>query len=55
MYNALSYIQAAEALGVSRNTVRRYWDGAHTPDEKRDYPAQIQSPQKECVMSALEA
>jgi transposase len=52
--NGLSQRKAAEALGVSRNTVRRYWDGAHTPDEKKNYPAQVPSPQKEQVMAALE-
>ena len=52
--NGLSRRQAAKLLHMSRNTVKRYWDGAHTPDEKNNYPAQIQSPQKELVMAALE-
>jgi transposase len=46
--------KTAEMLNMSRNTVRRYWDGAHTPDEKKAYPPQIPSPQKEAVMQALE-
>ena len=44
----------ASILKVSRNTVKRYWDGAHTPDERRNYPYQVDSPQKELVMAALE-
>ena len=52
--NGLSQRNAAEMLGLSRNTVARYWDGAHTPDEKKDYPAQIDSPQKKLIMAALE-
>jgi transposase len=51
--NGLSRRKTAEALGMSRNTVKRYWDGAHTPDEKKAYPATIESPQKEKVMEAL--
>jgi transposase len=52
--NGLSARKTAEALGISRNTVKRYWHGAHTPDEKKAYPAQVDSPQKEAVMEALE-
>jgi transposase len=47
--------KTAELLGVSRHTVQRYWNGAHTPDERKNYPAQIQSPQKEWVMAALKS
>lgn len=50
--NGLSRRKTAEALGMSRNTVKRYWDGAHTPDEKKTYPT-IESPQKEKVMEVL--
>jgi transposase len=52
--NGLSMRKAAEMLGMSRHTVKRYWDGAHTPDEKKAYPAQIESTQKQAVMAALE-
>ena len=52
--NGLSMRKTAEMTGMSRNTVKRYWDGAHTPDEKKAYPAHLQSPQKEMVMAALE-
>jgi len=41
-------------LGMSRNTVKRYWDGAHTPDEKNNYPAKVQSSQRELIMAELE-
>ena len=52
--NGLSQRKTAEMLDMPRNTVKRYWDGAHTPDEKKAYPAQVNSPQKEMVMEALE-
>jgi transposase len=52
--NGFSMRKTAEMLGMSRNTVKRYWDGAHTPDERNNYPHQVQSPQKELVMAALE-
>ncbi len=51
--NGFSIRKTAKILGMSRNTVKRYWDGAHTPDEKKDYPAHIDSPLKELVMEAL--
>jgi len=51
--NGFSMRGAAAALGISRNTVARYWDGAHTPDERKNYPFQIDSAQKELVMEAL--
>ena len=44
----------AEVLGMSRNTVKRYWHGAHTPDERKAYPANVKSEQKQKVMAALE-
>ena len=31
--DGMSMRGAAVALGISRNTVRRYWDGGHTPDD----------------------
>jgi len=52
--NGLSKRKTAEMLGMSRNTINRYWDGAHTPDEKKAYPAQVDSPQKVLIMAALE-
>lgn len=52
--NGLSKRKTAEMLEMSRNTVSRYWDGAHMPDEKKAYPATVDSPQKELVMEALE-
>jgi transposase len=52
--NGLSARNTAKVLGMSRNTVKRYWNGAHTPDEKKAYPPRIDSPQKEVVMAALE-
>lgn len=51
--NGFSIRKTAKSLGMSRNTVKRYWDGAHTPDEKKDYPAQLDSQLKEQVMGAL--
>ena len=33
--NGLSMRETARKLGMSRNTIKRYWDGAHTPDEKK--------------------
>ena len=52
--NGLSKRKTAVMLGMSRNTINRYWDGAHMPDEKKAYPAVVDSPQKELVMAALE-
>ena len=52
--NGLSKKKTAQLLGMSRNTIKRYWDGAHLPDEKKNYPAQVESEQKEKVMAALE-
>jgi transposase len=46
--------ETAKQLQIPRNTVKRYWDGAHTPGEKKNYPHQVDSPQKELVMAALE-
>jgi transposase len=50
----LSMRQTATALSMSRHTVKRYWDGAHTPDEKKNYPVQVVSDTKLNVMEALE-
>jgi transposase len=52
--SGLSARKTATALGISRNTVMRYWSGAHTPDEKKAYPAQVDSAQKALIMAALE-
>jgi transposase len=52
--NGFSMRDTASALGMSRNTVKRYWDGAHTPDERKNYPTHMDSAQKELVMEALE-
>jgi len=52
--NGMSMRKTAEMLHLSRNTVKRYWDGAHTPDEKKDYPFQVESAQKLTIMAALE-
>ena len=52
--NGFSIRKTAEVLGMSRNTVKRYWDGAHTPDEKKAYPSHIESEQKHKVITALE-
>jgi transposase len=49
----LSMRRAAEMLGISRHTVKRYWDGAHTPDEKKAYPVNVESEQKQKVVAAL--
>jgi transposase len=45
--------RCAEALGLSRNTVKRYWDGGHTPDDKNNYPASVDSPEKLAILEAL--
>jgi len=45
--------RAAEILGISRNTVKRYWDGGHTPDDRNNYPASVDSAGKQAVMEAL--
>ena len=52
--NGLSMRRTAEMLSMSRHTVKRYWDGAHIPDERKDYPHQVESEQKKLVMEALE-
>jgi len=51
--NDMSQRKTAQLLGISRNTVKRYGDGAHTPDERKAYPEHVASPQKELVMAAL--
>jgi transposase len=45
--------RCAEALDISRNTVKRYWDGDHTPDDKNNYPVTVDSPEKLAIMEAL--
>jgi hypothetical protein len=49
----LSMRQATQALHISRNTLKRYWDGEHTPDERKDYPYTVESEEKQAIMSAL--
>ena len=44
---------AAKMLGISRNTVKRYWDGAHTPEDRKAYPQSVESPEKKAIMEAL--
>jgi transcriptional regulator with XRE-family HTH domain len=48
----LSMRRAAEMLGLSRHTIKRYWDGAHTPDEKKAYPVNVDSEQKQKAMAS---
>jgi len=45
--------KASKELHMSRNTIRRYWDGAHTPDERKVYPATLESDEKQAIMKAL--
>lgn len=49
----MSMRQTAEYLCISRNTVKRYWEGAHTPDERIAYPESVQSEMKLEIMAAL--
>ena len=51
--NGASMRHVAEVLGISRNTVKRYWDGAHTPEDRKAYPQSIDSPEKLAIMEAL--
>ena len=51
--DGISMRRTAEALGLSRNTIKRYWDGEHTPDDQKEYPVKVNSPEKEAVMEAL--
>jgi len=51
--NGASIRHAAKALGISRNTVKRYWHGEHTPGGRKDYPQANDSPEKLAVMEAL--
>jgi len=43
----------AEALGIHRKTVKRYWDGACLPDDRKAYPQSIDSPEKQAVVEAI--
>ena len=52
--NGLSMRKTAEVLCISRNTVKKYWDGAHLPNERKNYPHQVESEQKQKIMAALE-
>jgi transposase len=51
--NGVSMRHAATALGISRNTVKRYWDGGHTPGERKAYPHTNDSPVKLQIMEEL--
>jgi len=51
--DGVSMRKAAKSLGISRNTIVRYWDGNHTPDDKKDYPATVDSTEKRAVMEDL--
>ena len=51
--DGISMRRTAEALGISRKTVKRYWEGGHTPDDQKGYPAIVVSPEKQAVMEAL--
>ena len=51
--NGVSMRQAAEILGISRNTVKRYWYGEHIPGERKAYPQTNDSPEKLAVMEAI--
>lgn len=53
-HQGLSMRKTAALLAVSRHTIKRYWDGAHTPDERNAYPATVTSATKQTVMEALE-
>jgi len=51
--DGVSMRKAAKRLGMSRNSIRRYWNGEHTPDDKKNYPLSVDSPEKLAVMEAL--
>jgi len=51
--NGASMRYAARALGISRDTVKRYWDGTHIPGERKAYPHINDSPEKLAVMAEL--
>jgi len=51
--NGASMRHAAAALGIDRKTVKRYWDGAYTPGERKAYPHSVDSPEKQAIMEAL--
>jgi len=51
--DGVSKRRAAVTLGISRNTVKDYWDGERTPDDKKNYPVTVDSEEKLAVMEAL--
>ena len=51
--NGVSMRRAAAALGINRKTIKRYWDGAYTPGERKAYPQSVDSPDKQAIMEAL--
>jgi len=44
---------AAKILGIARTTVQRYWNGEYTPDDRKSYPAVVESTEKQAVTEAL--
>ena len=51
--NGASMRHAAAALGINRKTVKRYWNGANTPGERKAYPQSVVSAEKQAIMEAL--
>jgi len=51
--NGVSMRHAAAALGINRKTIKRYWDGAYTPGERKAYPLSVDSQEKQAVMEAI--
>ena len=51
--SGVSMRRAAEILGISRNTIVRYWNGDHVPGERKAYPQTNDSPEKLAIMDAL--
>jgi transposase len=43
----------AQHLRISRHTVKKYWDGAHMPDEPNHYPEAVESKTKLALMDEL--
>ena len=51
--NGASMRYVARALGISRDTVKRYWEGDRIPGERKAYPQSSASPEKLAVMEEL--
>ncbi|MDR1914458.1 MAG: hypothetical protein LBQ68_08275, partial [Clostridiales bacterium] len=45
----------ARLTGLARGTVDRYWDGGHTPFDKINYPAKVESSGKLVVVEKIAA